>query len=159
MKNIILLCLLSLPFMTQAEITLDLERCSKLDKDKDRLDCFDTVAAYYKQHKVPQNSIDSVIPTKSSDTLVLSKEGTFGKSTSEITDIDKIESTIVGDFNGWIKGAIITLANGQKWQVTSSSKGYTKLTNPKVEIERGFWDSFNMKVEGLNSKAKVKRLD
>jgi len=160
MKKIILLFVLVLSFTVQAEIAADLTRCTQITNNEDRLDCFDTVAAYYQQNGTTQTKVKPIEnKTQNSDVIVLSREDTFGKSAAEMTSIDKIKSTINGDFNGWKKGSIITLANGQKWKVTSNSKGYTKMTNPKVEIERGFWGSYNMKVEGLNSKAKVKRVD
>ena len=164
MKNIILLCTLVLSFNLQAEITADLSRCTEINNKDDRLNCFDTVAAYYKQHgseinKTVEGSVASTTPRSDADTIVITKENAFGKSVAELTEIESINSTIVGEFTGWKKGEVIILANGQKWKVTSSSKGYTKMNNPKVEVSQGFWGSFNMKVDGLNSKAKVKRVD
>lgn len=82
----------------------------------------------------------------------------FGKKKRD-DEPDKIHSQIVGWFKGWQKGEVLTLSNGQQWKVVSDSRGYVKLENPEVEIGRGFLDSYNMKVSGLNSVAKVRRVD
>lgn len=161
MRPLLLCCLLALPLIAHAEISTDLAGCTKIENNSDRLDCFDTISASYKQHsklKINTRSTETKPNANNFDTLVISKEDSFGKSVSELIEIESINSTIVGEFKGWKKGAIIKLANGQKWRVTSSSAGYVKILDPKVEISRGFWGSYNMKVKGLNAKAKVKRI-
>jgi len=85
-----------------------------------------------------------------------SAEETFGKSAEE--DIESIQSKMIGEFSGWKKGMKLKLENGQIWKVTSNKSGYRKMTNPMVTISRGFFGSFNAKVEGLNASAKVKRI-
>ena len=65
---------------------------------------------------------------------------------------------IQGTFKGWDKGLIVTLENGQKWKVVSNSRGYIKLNSPKAVIERAFFGSYKMRVEGYTPVAKVKRV-
>ena len=86
----------------------------------------------------------------------VSPEERFGKS-SQNDDIDHISSRIVGQFKGWKKGVILRLENGQHWKVISANSGQTNQLNPKVVISKGSLGSFLMKVEGLNSRARVRR--
>ena len=166
--------LLSAP--VHAEINADVKRCAKIENDKNRLECFDTVAAYYKTFASAPKSIpkppDAVIKAvpaqdiapsqldkKEARQKIITSEDAFGKSSAEITQIESLKSNIVGKFGGWKKGKTLKLKNGQKWKVVSRTTGYVKLENPAVEITRGVFGSFNMKVEGLNAVAKVRRVD
>jgi hypothetical protein len=146
--------------------------CGEIKTDTKRLNCFDQInqqlTQQQNQSKIvnPTSSLDSqkvntsvVKPALNSDQVLLSKKDSFGKTKTELDQLESIESTIVGEFKGWKKGAIITLANGQQWKVKSNNAGYVQMVNPKVTVSKGFWGSFNMKVEGLNTKAKVKRID
>ena len=124
--------------------------CSKINKNQLRLECYDKTANV-KTVKAQKNIVTkSIIPEKKS------KAKAFGLTNTK--QIQAVESSIVGVFKGWIKGDKIHLKNGQIWKVKSQSTGYVKLNNPKIKISRGFLSSFNAKVEGLNAKAKVKRL-
>jgi hypothetical protein len=69
-----------------------------------------------------------------------------------------IESTIVGNFDGWGPNSRIKLANGQVWRVVDGSEAVlTPAQNPKVRIERNFIGTMFLKVEGTNNSAKVRR--
>ena len=148
----------------------DLTRCSQISDKNDRLDCFDTLADYYKGAKQPSSS-SAISPTNpsqlvdvpntsspSSDRLqaIESAEDRFGKK--EQDGVESIESNIIGSFSGWEKGMKLKLANGQVWKVISQRTGYKKMENPKIVISIGAWGSYNAKVEGLNARAKVKRI-
>ena len=74
------------------------------------------------------------------------------------TQLETIESRIPGVFRGWQPKSRIQLENGQVWQVADSSTGVYSLDNPKVRIERGFFGTFFLKIEGANKSPKVKRL-
>lgn len=175
MKNLSLLVVLLYSASLSADISSQLNSCKIIKDNAQRLDCYDALAQKDNLNKktntkktpaldkasaaknlaatpgVKTQELENVAQQKKNDEL-------FGKPVSEIRKADSLESTIVGSFKGWKKGAIITLANGQKWKVTSKSSGYVKLMNPKVIIEQGFFNSYNMKVEGLNAQAKVKRI-
>lgn len=168
MKIILLFVLLTLSLGVKASNNSDLGQknniiqCAKIKDNNKRLACFDAVA----EGQIKTSNASAAQPTPQplglpplqQDAIVLSKQDLFGKKIEEINQLDKLTSTIIGEFKGWKKGAIIKLANGQKWKVTSRSVGYVRLTDPKVVISRGFLGSFNIKVEGLNAKAKVKRI-
>src|SRR5512139_658575 len=62
--------------------------------------------------------------------------------------LEAIESTIPGMFEGWGPNTVITLANGQAWQISDSSSGYIHMENVKVKIRRAFMGSFVIEFEG-----------
>lgn len=72
---------------------------------------------------------------------------------------EAIESSIVGNFDGFAKGRRYTLENGQVWEQieTASLEGVHK-TNPKVKIKPGMMNSWFLKIEGYNTMAKVRRI-
>jgi hypothetical protein len=80
----------------------------------------------------------------------------FGQS--EKVGVESITSNLIGKFSGWKKGQKLKLENGQVWLVVRQKSGYLKVTNPKITISRGSLGSFDAKVEGLNARAKVRRL-
>ena len=72
----------------------------------------------------------------------------------------EILSTIPGEFRGWTgKGQRFTLGNGQVWETTdSSSRLVVNLNNPEVTIEPGMLDSWYLRVNGYNTRIRVKRI-
>lgn len=71
-----------------------------------------------------------------------------------------IQSSIVGKFNGFSNGRRYTLANGQVWEQTDSAKlDGTHLTDPGVTITPGFFGTWYLRIEGYNTRAKVRRVD
>jgi len=171
MKNMYLLLITLVAFSVHAESNSNLENCAKIKSDQDRLACYDalvkslnpeipvvkptTVEKTYDQVSGPTKTV----PKQVEDTQKLENtEDLFGKPTVEIQTIEQLDSYLVGNFRGWKKGDILELKNGQKWKVVSSPRGYVNLTDPKVSIKKGMFGDFNMKVEGLNARAKVKRI-
>ncbi|TQV88971.1 hypothetical protein [Aliikangiella coralliicola] len=159
-----------------ADISADINRCTKIQDNNDRLTCFDTVAAYYKTFpaaepkankepvrpavgNTPSQEINAPVSIPKPTKEIVTSEDAFGRSSAELVQIESLKSNIVGEFRGWKKGSTLTLKNGQKWKVVSRTTGYVKLQNPAVEITRGVFGSFNMKVNGLNAVAKVRRVD
>lgn len=71
-----------------------------------------------------------------------------------------IITTISGEFRGWDgRGDRFTLDNGQVWEVTDSSTRLSvKLDNPEVTIEPGVLGAWYLKVQGYNTRARVKRI-
>ncbi len=167
--------LILLPNAAIADMKSDVIRCTKISENNERLACFDQVAKYYANKNTnaqptskpqiaasttPQTPTSPPVSTKpaSPATQIISGEDAFGKADTEINPIEKIETTIIGEFKGWKKGAILKLKNGQTWKVISRTKGYINIVNPKVVISRGALGSYNMNVEGLNASAKVRRV-
>ncbi len=77
---------------------------------------------------------------------------------SSNSDRERIESSIVGDFNGWRGKTRVTLENGQVWeQAEGGSKGY-KMSSPKVIIKPMSLGSWLMYVDGCGCDLRVKRI-
>lgn len=72
---------------------------------------------------------------------------------------EAIESSIVGEFNGYAKGRQYTLENGQVWeQIEAATLDGVRKTNPKVKIKPGIMNNWFLKIEGYNTTAKVRRI-
>ena len=70
-----------------------------------------------------------------------------------------IQSTVVGEFDGWGPGSQIRLANGQVWRVIDGSDAVLPRTkDARVSIERNVFGTLFLKVDGGNSSAKVRRV-
>ena len=73
---------------------------------------------------------------------------------------DSIQSRILGEFKGWDGYTKFELENGQVWQQSSAGVLRVKINNPTVTIKRSrVSDTFMLKVEGLNSSVRVKRIE
>jgi hypothetical protein len=61
-----------------------------------------------------------------------------------------LESKLLPPFNGWEKGTVLTLENGQRWQVTDSGSywGALKQEPVPVKIVPGALGSFFMEIDG-----------
>lgn len=68
-----------------------------------------------------------------------------------------IRSTVAGDFRGWRPGAVLVLANGQRWRVADDSALDTgrPLQSPAVTIKPGLVGGWLLKVDGYNTAARV----
>ena len=148
-----------------------MKECATIKRDLKRLACFDSLSGKVSDFKVePMSSKQRQARQQATATeqrqdtaavaaLPQTPESSFGlkESTRPDDDIDVITSYIPGEFSGWRKDDQITLANGQIWQITDG-RIFHKATNPRVEISRGVFGSFNIKIVGLNRSSKVKRI-
>ena len=73
---------------------------------------------------------------------------------------DSIQSRILGEFKGWDGYTKFNLENGQVWQQSSAGVLRVKISNPSITIKRSrVSDTYMLKVEGLNSSVRVKRVE
>ena len=72
--------------------------------------------------------------------------------------LDKIDTNVMGKFEGWWPNAKIPLANGQVWQVADGSSRVYELDSPKVTITRGMFGAYYLNVDGQNWTVLVRRL-
>ena len=71
-----------------------------------------------------------------------------------------IESNIAGEFNGLGRGQRYTLENGQVWEQTDAARlDGVRLTNPRVTISPGAFGTWSMRIDGYNTRARVKRVN
>lgn len=71
-----------------------------------------------------------------------------------------IVSRIKGEFTGWDSRTTFTLENGMVWEIAGS---FTPLAirpvqDPTVVIEPGLFGAWNLRVEGYNASARVRRV-
>ncbi|PCI66860.1 MAG: hypothetical protein COB38_09940 [Gammaproteobacteria bacterium] len=161
-----------------ADIKANLLACKDIESNTDRLDCFDRVVV--SQNDTSRSAItgDKVKLAEESSIILLTQTPTKTESADKIrerkqsnsspiasnfgmefADQDaKVESFLVAEFTSWKKGMKLKLKNGQIWKVINARSGYRRMTNPSITISRGFFGSFDAKIEGLNAKVKVKRI-
>jgi len=87
-------------------------------------------------------------------------ESMFGREPAVMKSIqlDKVESTIPGYFDGWVAGQRIRLANGQVWKVVDGSDDVMELHDPKVTVKRGLLGAIFLDIEGAHRNPKVQRV-
>jgi len=97
-----------------------------------------------------------VVTAAPAGTPAVDNRGFEGRTTAS----GAIVSSISGEFTGWDgRGTRITLTNGQVWEVTdSTSRLKVKVNDPAVIITPGVLNSWYLRIEGYNSRAKVKRV-
>ena len=77
---------------------------------------------------------------------------------SDFGSKDPIEATLEGEFRGFSKGRQYTLGNGQIWEQTDdTSVGGVRKQAPNVRITPGLMNVWYLQVDGLNTRAKVRR--
>jgi hypothetical protein len=70
-----------------------------------------------------------------------------------------IDSTIDGNFSGWVPSTLFRLANGQVWRVVDgSSAEFAPASNQRVKIARNLFGTMFLEVPGSNQSAKVRRV-
>jgi hypothetical protein len=127
-----------------------LTRCRTIADSAARLACYDAIAI-----TPPQSSPAS--STKAAPALPTPEQ--FGlQPKANPNEINSIESTFAGKFEGWGPGSRISLANGQVWQVADDSSAFCNCDNKKVLIRRGALGAFYLEIEGTNRSPKVRRL-
>ena len=67
-----------------------------------------------------------------------------------------VESRIAGNFTGWDGRAVLTLENGQRWQIANGGNYSTPpLPSPQVKITPASLGGFWMTIEGVTMRVKV----
>jgi hypothetical protein len=72
---------------------------------------------------------------------------------------ERLSSTIPGLFEGWGPRERIRLANGQLWEVVDGSRAAYRLQNPAVTVRRTVFGGFEMDIEGVNQRLRVRRVE
>ncbi|WP_447595232.1 hypothetical protein [Stenotrophomonas rhizophila] len=71
---------------------------------------------------------------------------------------EPITGTLQGEFRGFGKARKFVLANGQEWeQVDDTVLSGVRKTNPAVSISPGVMGVWYLRVDGVNTRAKVRR--
>ncbi|HEX8476965.1 MAG TPA: hypothetical protein VF663_01445 [Telluria sp.] len=96
----------------------------------------------------------------------LSPQESFGLPASPMAvraapqQIESIDSTVLGNFEGWGPTTRLKLANGQTWRIADGSEAVLPpSSSQKVKITRNFLGTLFLQVEGSNQSPKVRRVD
>ncbi len=133
MKSFLLLLLASGPVLATDAA---LQQCRTMKDGAQRLACYDAIVA---------------APARAS------AEQSFGLVEKK-APLASIESTIPGNFDGWVPNQIITLANDQAWRVIDDSTGVVYGKDLKVKLERSPFGTTFMVIDGSRKAPKVKRI-
>ncbi len=144
---LIILALLASP-AAFAEKTL--QECIDTENDLERLVCYDGIFGINK-------NADSYNSIESNNFTLPNNNDSFGKEQSN-KEVSEISSTAKGVYKKWKNGTIVFLQNGQEWKIIGVQRIHYPTENPKVVITKGIFGSFDLKVEGLNRRFKVKRI-
>ncbi len=159
-----------------------LKECSAIDVSLIRLQCYDRITASpeVKSAKPPKErtNIFSRLTNKSEQSEQSDQKETDEETTMEAqSDVpqsssddnfgliirdnrDSISSRIAGNFEGWTGTTKFKLENGQIWQQSSFGVLRVKMNNPNIVIKRSILsDTYTLKIEGLNSSIRVKRIE
>lgn len=71
---------------------------------------------------------------------------------------DTVETSIEGNFLGWVPNQRIRLANGQIWRVEDGSTEDTNLHNPKAVLRKGLLGAVYLDIDGAYRAPKVRRV-
>ncbi|MYM84693.1 hypothetical protein GTP44_22440 [Duganella sp. FT50W] len=122
-------------------------KCRQLDDGPLRLACYNAIPLSGAKTVVAVAAATAPTPNQ------LVQE--FGQQNA--AKIDAIESSIVGEFDGWVPNQRIRLANGQVWRIADGSDEAMSATNPKVKLERGAMGAIYMDIDGSRTAPRVKR--
>lgn len=151
MKALYLLLLVSSSALANDAAIL---KCRTLSDVASRVACYDAI---------PVGAAVAVAPAAAParTAVAANSEQNFGmEAVKQRAEQPKsIESTVVGNFDGWGPNSQIRLANGQVWRVIDGSDAVLPRTsNQKVRIVRNLLGTLFLEVEGSNSSAKVRRV-
>lgn len=94
-------------------------------------------------------------------TGVSSYQDIFGlENQAAVKGIKKISSRIINDFDGWDGRTVFRLENGQVWvqKDVNSTMSWRGSSHPIATIKRKAFNSYLLKVEGVNKSVRVNRV-
>ncbi|BDF96105.1 hypothetical protein [Pseudoalteromonas sp. KAN5] len=167
-----ILALLSIPTVHANDVNLQaLQACTFVENDFNRLLCYDNTMAGKSLSKPTTSktltpATNSAAPAVAvttgtavaSEQIVKTKNENFGLEHKEAAkdNDDEISAIVTSVEEAPYGELIINLDNGQQWrQIGSDSLRLT--ANDTIVIERGLFNSFLLKKEGLNRSIRVKR--
>lgn len=140
-------------------------RCRQLKEAPARLACYDAIELAPAATAAAQAAPAAGAPAAGSPAATgympskADLERGFGNEhNSPAAKLESIESSIVGEFDGWVPKQRIRLANGQVWMIADDSQAILELNNPKVRLEKGMMGAIYMDIEGARNSPRVKRI-
>lgn len=183
-----LFCLLCLgaPLAAQAQESLRaaIAACAGLTDEDLRIDCFDALAGMTaddpevaaeappepgsaRTFPVDSRPADAPAaepsaaepPASEPPAAVAENQDLYGFENRATEHIDRIQSRHVGRFEGWSGDTVFPLENGQVWRQAESGRLGWVAGSPLITIEKGWFGSFRLSVEGLNTSLRVERIE
>lgn len=152
MKSFLLLLLVSgTAFANDAAIV----QCRNLQEAGARLACYDAIAVAAKP--VTRAAQEQAFGLQPKPVEPARQEQAFGLQPKPV-ELTSFESTIPGQFNGWVPKQQITLANGQVWRIADDSDSDVSGKDLKVKVERNMFGTTFLVVEGTNKSPKIRRV-
>ena len=176
----IIIVLFQFDSVNAQSIEEELKECSEIEVSLIRLQCYDriTKSPDVKNAKPARERVnifsrltnrdettdesettqEETATENQSNTTASKSDDNFGLIIRD--DRDSISSKIVGNFEGWSGTTKFKLENGQVWQQSSFGVLRVKMNNPNIVIKRSILsDTYTLKIEGLNSSIRVKRIE
>jgi hypothetical protein len=140
------------------------QRCRAIKDSAARLACYDAMSVPSAAPAAPGQPKAAATPAaapgaapKAAAPATPSQQ--FGLEAKQpVAQLDHVESTVPGMFQGWDANTVITLANGQQWKISDGSTGHVGIENAKVKVKRGFLGSFYLDIDGSNRAPRVRRV-
>lgn len=141
--------LLSVSLAVTVASAADLAECVGIKDDAVRLFCYDRAAG-----RTPTSMETSGSPAVASPTAA----GVPAPAASVPAEAPtRVESRIVGGFDGWRQGTKFKLENGQTWEAIGTSTFNTRTMDaPSVLLERDFIGQMKLSVDGVKPRAAVR---
>ena len=186
-RNIIGMFLMSLLFVFSTQSTAQsleqkLKECSEITVSLIRLQCYDRITdnpevqsakparertgLLSRLGRINEKADEETSDKESENESVAESDSSEASGSNDNFGLiirderDSIQSRILGEFNGWDGYTKFELENGLVWQQSSAGVLRVKLDNPTVTIKRSrMSDTYMLKVEGLNSSVRVKRIE
>mgnify|MGYP006268450239 CR=1 FL=1 len=138
--------------------------CADIEDNRERLDCYDRFfsgrggeAAPAAETRPTPDRAEAARPER--ERPPESAQDRFGKDQSMLEfGGEAMASTALGSFRYWREGQRIELENGQVWEITNDTNLFHRATNPRVSIEKGFFSSFYLHIDGVSKALRVRRV-
>lgn len=139
-------------------------RCRQVADGPARLACYDAIPLPV---TVPAAAAPAAMPAAAPAAGMVvaapsraDMENMFGREPAVLhaQRLETLETAIDGDFDGWVAGQRIRLANGQVWKVVDGSEDTVDLHHPKVTIKRGLFGAIFLDIDGAHRNPKVQRV-
>lgn len=168
MKKLPVLLSLLLAGSAMAADDASLLRCRAMAEASARLACYDaipagTTAAAQTGAKPPAAAAPAAVASAPAAQPAPVINPAFELQSKVRQEAQKAENTtlassVVGKFEGWDRGTLIKLANGQVWRVEDDSSEVVYLDSPKVTLRRGSLGAVYIDIEGARGAPRVRRV-
>lgn len=153
--------LLALPLLsmatTAAATDSGLARCAQIADAGERLVCYDALAG-----RTPGIAVGAAGSAEAAPVPAAARFGAEqlpGVQASEETPPEQIRTRLIGRFTGWEAGTVFRLENGQAWRCVGCRPVFFAADSPQVTISRGVLGGYWLAVDGLNTRARVRRVE